>query len=58
MAKKIAEVMLLKLKLNTFGLFNFLPLLALEVGELITTVHNFRLHERMAQEWISQAWQV
>jgi hypothetical protein len=46
MAKKIAEVMFLKLKLNTFGLFNFLPLLALEVGELITTVHNFRLHKR------------
>jgi len=43
------------LKLNIFGLFNFLPFLALEVRELITTVDNFPLHERIAQERINQA---
>ena len=43
------------LKLNIFGLFNFLPFLALEVREIITTVDNSPLHERIAQEWINQA---
>ena len=43
------------LKINTFGLFNFLPFLALEVRELIITLDNFPLHDRVAQEWINQA---